>query len=84
MKKNKYIEFRKWVLFWGLFLDSQKEIQKILDEQNEEGWTCTHYQLALMPKLGIVQLILIYLVFFCTLGFVQFWVGATLLFEKEV
>jgi hypothetical protein len=79
---NLYVEFRQWVFFWGLFLDSEKATQSLLEEYNSQGWSCIHFQLSIFPKLTIGRIILLVLVFICTLGFIQFWVGGTFLFER--
>lgn len=38
MTKNLYYEFGKWTLFWGMGLDQRKEVQKVMDKYNDEGW----------------------------------------------
>ncbi|MDY0142028.1 MAG: hypothetical protein RBR97_09050 [Bacteroidales bacterium] len=70
MKKNLYIEFRKWVSFWGLGFDSQKEIQKLLNEYNAKGWHCVQFQ-KIKPNLSLDSTIFISIVFIITFGFLQ-------------
>lgn len=83
MKKNLYIEYRKWVFFWGLFLDGQEEVQKVLDEYNLQGWNCIQFEWDTSRKYTIFRVISIFLVTIISLGFITFWSGFSIVFEKE-
>ena len=82
-RKNTYIELRRWKALWGLTFDSQKEINLLIKDWNEKKYVCTHYQFGLIPNMNILRWIWIVIVFFITLGSVQYWVGPTFLFEKK-
>jgi hypothetical protein len=82
MTKNLYYEYRKWVFFWGLGLDQKIEVQKVLDQHNPQGWKVVQFEWG-STKLTIFRLILILLVTFLTLGFVSYWVGFSIIFERE-
>lgn len=81
MKENKYIEYRKWILFWGLFLDSQKEIQSMINDYNRKGWNVVQFQYV-RPNFSIGRWILILLVMCITFGLVNYWVGVSIIFER--
>jgi hypothetical protein len=82
MTKNLYYEYRKWALFWGLFLDGKREVQKVLDKHNADGWKVVQFEWG-ATKLGIFKFILVLLVSLITFGFVSYWVGFAIIFEKE-
>lgn len=82
MKKNLYIELRKWVSFWGLGFDSQKEIQKLLNEYNAKGWQCVHFE-KIKPNLSFDSTIFVSIVFIITFGFLQKWGGCAIVFERD-
>ncbi len=82
MKKNLYIECRKWVGFWGIFLDSEKEVQKVLDKHNAAGYHCVQFEI-IRSKFNLIQLILISIVSLLTLGFFSYWQGFAIIFEKD-
>lgn len=77
MKENLYVEYRKWVLFWGLMLDSQAEINGLIKEYNQKGWNCIHVE-TVMPNVSIFQKLLIIVINLFTLGFISYWGGASL------
>ncbi len=81
--KNLYIEYRSWVFFWGLALDSQKAVQKTLDKYNKEGWQLKELQFANATQAGIFTMILIFFISLFTLGFVSYYVGYYMVFEKS-
>ncbi len=80
--KNLYIEYRSWIFFWGLALDSQKAVQKNLDKYNKEGWKLKELQFSNATQTGIVNLIIYTFVSFITLGFVSYYAGFYMIFEK--
>jgi len=80
-KENVYVEYRQWKLVWGLLIDSQKEINKIIDEWNEKGYTCTGIQKNSLPS-SILKIIMIIIITILTLGFVNLYIGPSLLFRK--
>ena len=82
MKENLYVEFRKWEIFWGLMLDSEREINGIIKQYNEKGWNCIHVMTA-MPNVSIFQRILGVVINLGTLGFLSYSGGATFLFERD-
>jgi hypothetical protein len=82
MTKNLYYEYRKWVFFWGLGLDQKIEVQKVLDQYNPQGWKVVQFEWS-STKLTIFRWILILLVTFLTFGFVSYWVGFSIIFERE-
>lgn len=82
MSQNKYVEYRKWIPAWGLFLDSQKEIQKMIDEYNRQGWKVVQFQYT-RPNLSIGRWLLILIVMGITFGFMSYWIGVSIIFERE-
>lgn len=82
MSQNRYVEYRKWVPVWGLFLDSQKEIQKMIDEYNRQGWKVVQFQYT-RPNLSIGRWLLILIVMGITFGFMSYWIGVSIIFERE-
>jgi hypothetical protein len=83
MKKNLFIEYRKWVFFWGLLLDGQEEVQKVLDKHNVQGWHCVQFEWDGSRKFKILKLIIVLLTTIITLGFVSYWTGFSIVFEKD-
>lgn len=81
MKKNLYYDYRKWVFFWGLFLDQQKEIQSVLEKHNSLGWSCVQFQWN-GSKYSILRLLLILIIQILTLGFISYRTGFSIVFEK--
>ncbi len=81
---NEYYEYRQWVFFWGLFLDQKQELRKILKEYNEKGWHVIQFEWAGIPKMNIVKLLFIWAISIFTLGFVSYWVGFSIVFEKKI
>ncbi len=82
MKKNKYVEYKKWVPFWGLFIDGEKENQKLLDKYNSDGWRAVQYVKATF-NFSLGSIIKMFIISLITLGFMQFWTGVGFLFEKD-
>lgn len=83
MKENKYVEYTKWAPMWGLFLSSEKEVNKFMDENNKGGWKVVQFQWT-APKWSIGHLIKVLAVTVCTFGFVSYWSGFSIIFEKDV
>ena len=81
--KNLYIEYRSWIFFWGLALDSKKAVQKNLDKYNQEGWTLRELQFANATQMGIFTMFLNFFVSLFTLGFVSYYAGYYMIFEKS-
>ncbi|UII24895.1 hypothetical protein LVD15_16475 [Fulvivirga maritima] len=82
MKKNFYYEYRSWTFFWGLFLDQKKEIRKAIDKYNAEGWTVAQFQMH-STKVTVFMWIIIFLISALTLGFISYWVGFSIIFERD-
>ena len=82
MIENKYVEYTKWAMMWGLFLKSEKEVQRFMDKYNKDGWRVVQFQWT-TPKWSIGHLIKILLITFLTLGFVSYWHGFSIIFERE-
>ena len=82
MLVNKYVEYTKWVMMWGLFLSSEKEIQKFMDKYNKEGWKVVQFQWT-SPKWSIGHLLKVLIISVITLGFVSYWSGFSIIFGKE-
>ncbi len=82
MTKNLYYEYRKWVFFWGLFLDQKKEVQKVLNKYNSKGWKVVQFEWN-STKFSIFRWVLILLVNLVTLGLVSYWGGFSIVFERE-
>ena len=82
MKINKYVEYTKWAFFWGLFLKSEDEVQKFLNKYNKDGWTVVQFQWT-TPKWSIIHLLKIFTITILTLGFVSYWHGFSIIFEKD-
>jgi hypothetical protein len=79
---NKYVEYRKWVLFWGLFIDQQNEVNKMLNKYNEQDWHVVQFEWN-GTKLPITRMIFVILVTLVTLGFVSYWTGFSFVLEKQ-
>ena len=77
---NAYVEYRQWKLVWGLMTDSQKDINRIIDEWNDNGFTCIGFQKSFLPNVPIIKILIIIIITFLTLGFVNYYTGPTLLF----
>ena len=82
MTVNKYVEYTKWAMMWGLLLRSDKEVQKFIDKYNKEGWKVVQFQRT-TPKWSIGRIFRILIVIVITLGFVSYWSGFSIIFEKE-
>ena len=83
MVENKFHEYRKWVFMWGLFLDGQKSIQKEITTHNNDGWKVVQFEWNASWKFSLGHLLKIMIVTICTLGFVSYWSGATIIFERD-
>jgi hypothetical protein len=82
MISNKYVEHSKWTLMWGIFLNEEEEIQKFINKYNKEGWNITQFQWSL-SKDSIFKRIIIFLITFFSLGFISYWHGFSIIFEKN-
>ena len=80
--KNKYFAFRKWSPVWGLFLNQEKEIQKVIDKYNSEGWKVIQFEWN-ASKITIFKWILVLLLTLITFGFMSYWSGFSIIFERE-
>jgi hypothetical protein len=78
--KSAYVEYRQWKLVWGLLNNSQKEVNGIIDEWNDNGYTCIGFQRSLLPNVSFLGLFGILIIMVLTLGFVNYYQGPTLLF----
>lgn len=84
MTSNVYVEYRKWIWFWGLFLDSEKEVNEILERYNSKGYKLVFMNTRVWPNLPIIKIAFIYIVTILTLGLLSFWVGTSFVFEKRI
>ena len=82
-QKNLYVEYRKWLPWWGLALDGQKEVQKVLDQYNAQGYHCVQWNWSTW-NFALGRWLAVSLVACLTLGFMNYWTGVAFLFEKEV
>ena len=82
MTENKYVEYTRWVPMWGLFLSSEKEVNKFMDKNNKGGWKVVQFQWT-TPTWSIGRLFKILFVTAITLGFMSYWSGFSIIFEKE-
>ncbi len=82
MVTNKYYEYKKWTLFWGLSLNQEKEIQRTIESHNSEGWKVVQFEWT-SSKMTVFKWILVLLVTILTLGFVSYWTGFAIIFEKN-
>lgn len=83
-KRDFYVEYRRWKLWWGLTLDSQKEVNKLIDDWNDEGYSCAYFENSgLVSNITIFRFILITFVWFATLGFVGYYIGPSLLLVQS-
>ena len=77
---NAYVEYRQWKIAWGLLIDSQIEVNRVIDEWNDNGYICISFQRSFLPNVPIIKIIMIFFITFVTFGFVNFYVGPTMLF----
>ncbi len=82
MTRNKYYEFKKWFTFWGMFINQEKEVQKVLNRYNSEGWKLVQFEWN-ASKLTIFRWIIVIIITLLTLGFMSYWTGFSMVFEKE-
>lgn len=83
-KTNLYVEYRKWVFFWGLFIDGEEEVQEVLNKYNSAGWNCVQFEWSSSWKIGLFKTLLIWIVMLLTLGFVNYWMGFSIVFERDL
>jgi len=83
MKENKYFEYQTFVPMWGLFLNSKKKIQQVIDHHNQDGWTVKQFDWG-VSRGTVLRLMLVWLITVLTLGFLTYWSGFTIVFEREV
>lgn len=81
MIENYYYEYKRWSIFWGLMLDQQKEVQKILNKYNQEGWKVVQFEWN-STKEGLFKNILVFLITVFSFGFISYWTGFSIVFEK--
>jgi hypothetical protein len=77
---NAYVEYRQWKFVWGLLIDSQKDINRVIDEWNDNGFTCIGFQKSFLPNVPIIKILVIIIITVLTFGFVNYYTGPTLLF----
>lgn len=82
-KINLYFEYRKWVFFWGLFLDGKREVQKSLDAYNEKNWKVKHFEWNSSWKFGIFRIIFILIISVLSFGILSYWSGFSIIFESK-
>ena len=80
--ENLFIEYRKWVFFWGFFLDSQKAVQKLISEYNAQGWKVVQLEYG-TSKLTLFRWLLVLIIQIFSLGFIGYWGGVSLVFERN-
>ena len=80
-----YVEYRRWKLWWGLFIDSQVEVNALIAEHNRRGYRTVmfHHHNGLFPNIPFFTLLLIWLVSTVSLGFVTYYVGPSFVFIRE-
>ena len=54
-----------------------------MDKYNQEGWTLRELQFANATQMGIFTMVLIFFVSLFTLGFVSYYTGYYMIFEKS-
>jgi hypothetical protein len=79
-----YVEFRKWRLYWGLNIDSETEINNLLNDYQYKGYECIQYvpNMGFFPNLPLFKLIIVFMASILTLGFVSYYVGPSFIFKK--
>jgi hypothetical protein len=83
-KESAYVEYRQWKLVWGLMVDSQKEANRVIDDWNDNGYTCIGFQRSmLVGGVSIFKMLAIIIIPILTLGFVSYYVGQAFLFIKS-
>ncbi len=83
-ERSIYVEYRKFRPFWGLFIDSEDDINRFVTEYTSKGWRIVQYhrEVGLFPNISIFKMIFYILVAAITLGFLQFYVGPSFIFER--
>jgi len=61
--------------------DNQKEVNTIIDDWNDRGYTCIAFQKNALPNASFLRIIIIALITILTLGFINLYTGPTLLFK---
>ena len=82
MAKNIFISEGRIVFFWGLSLNKSKEIQKTLDNYNSKGWKVVYFDRD-TKGLSFFKLLILLFVNIFTLGFIDYWQGFSIIFEKD-
>lgn len=82
MTKNYYYEYKKWSILWGLFLDQQNEVQKVLDNYNHGGWKVVQFEWN-STKEGLFKNIIVFAITVFSLGFISYWTGFSIVFERN-
>ena len=79
-----FIEFHKWTLFWGLNINSEREINKVLKHYENQGFECMQYvpNMGFIPNIPFLKLIIVLLISTLTLGFVSYYVGPSFVFKR--
>ncbi len=81
-----YVEYRKWVFWWGMNVDSQIEINEILQNMNRRGYRLVayHWHNGIFPNIPAAKLAFIHLASLCTFGFASYYVGPHFIFTKSI
>ena len=82
---NLYVEYRKWTFWWGGFVDSQYEINRLVSAMNADGYLLTHMQHHgfVYPNFSLFHWIAVSTVQLLTFGFVRYYVGPTFVFTRK-
>lgn len=80
-----YVEYRRWRLWWGLFIDSQQDFNELLRDYNGRGYETVafHHHNGLIPNVTLFRWILILVVQMLTFGFVAYYVGPSFVFRRR-
>lgn len=63
-------------------MDQEREVQKVLDSYNPQGWKVVQFEWN-STKVTIFKLIAILIITLITLGFVSYWIGFSIIFERD-
>lgn len=80
--ENLYYEYGRWVFFWGLLFSSKEEVESALKYHNAFGWRVVQFQWTI-PSYKFIKMFGITLITLLTLGFVSYYIGFSIIFERE-
>ncbi len=83
MKENKYFELRGYYPLWGFLLDGKKEVQKAIATHNNQGWHVVQFEWGSSKRTLFGMLVQLLIMWF-TLGFMSYWSGFAVVFERDV